>query len=214
MTPEYEPYNPLNTANIAESLSRAVLAQTPIQLNKLTRFLGAGTYILYYTGEFEAYVNLTKLDQSGEPFLPIYVGKADPKGRRKGYTGSQVSDPLTYVPSTELFSRLTKHAASIEAAINLRIEDFKCRYLVIEPLYAALGESILINKYMPAWNGSLDGFGNNDPGNGRYLGLQPKWDVIHPGREWATKCKKRNETVEKITAEVTHYIKERVTTVT
>jgi hypothetical protein len=33
----------------------------------------------------------------------------------------------------------------------------------------------------------LDGFGNHDPGRGRYDQQKSAWDVIHPGRQWAGK---------------------------
>jgi Eco29kI restriction endonuclease len=42
---------------------------------------------------------------------------------------------------------------------------------------------------MPLWNSALDGFGNHDPGNGRYNQAKSDWDVIHPGRAWADRCK-------------------------
>lgn len=35
----------------------------------------------------------------------------------------------------------------------------------------------------------LFGFGNHDPGAGRYGGMRPSWDELHPGRSWASKCK-------------------------
>ncbi len=34
----------------------------------------------------------------------------------------------------------------------------------------------------------MDGFGNHDPGSGRYEQAKSDWDVIHPGRAWAEKC--------------------------
>lgn len=48
----------------------------------------------------------------------------------------------------------------------------------------------------------IDGFGNHDPGGGRYEGLQPRWDVLHPGRSWAAKCKPRQETAKGISTEI------------
>ncbi|MBN1485361.1 MAG: Eco29kI family restriction endonuclease [Chloroflexia bacterium] len=37
----------------------------------------------------------------------------------------------------------------------------------------------------PLWNSGLDGFGNHDPGRGRYNQAKSEWDVLHPGRPWA-----------------------------
>ena len=49
-------------------------------------------------------------------------------------------------------------------------------------------EAALIKQNRPLWNSSLDGFGNHDPGKGRYEQARSDWDVIHPGRQWADKC--------------------------
>jgi len=46
---------------------------------------------------------------------------------------------------------------------------------------------MLIEKYKPLWNTVLDGFGNHDPGSGRYKQQVSPWDVLHPGRSWAAK---------------------------
>ncbi len=60
----------------------------------------------------------------------------------------------------------------------------------------------MIAKFAPIWNTLLEGFGNHDPGSGRYNGKIPKWDVMHPGRAWAVKCKPRPETPAMLEAEV------------
>ncbi|NBR59889.1 MAG: Eco29kI family restriction endonuclease, partial [Opitutaceae bacterium] len=69
-----------------------------------------------------------------------------------------------------------------------------------------LGESLLIARFSPVWNLLVDGFGNHDPGRGRYNGLVPKWDVLHPGRAWAKRCRPRTETASQITAEVSAWL--------
>jgi hypothetical protein len=48
---------------------------------------------------------------------------------------------------------------------------------------------MLIDLFNPVWNKLLDGFGNHDPGKGRYLQQRAPWDTIHPGRAWAEKVK-------------------------
>ena len=50
-------------------------------------------------------------------------------------------------------------------------------------------EARLINLHKPLWNSCIDGFGNHDPGKGRYQQAKSDWDVIHPGRYFASKCK-------------------------
>ena len=53
----------------------------------------------------------------------------------------------------------------------------------------------------------IDGYGNHDPGKGRYNQARSRWDVLHPGRAWALKCRERPETAEQIQAEVIEYLR-------
>jgi hypothetical protein len=55
-------------------------------------------------------------------------------------------------------------------------------------------EAALIRSYKPIWNTLIDGFGNHDPGSGRYEQAMSDWDVCHPGRLWAKKCKGKHKT--------------------
>ena len=50
----------------------------------LTSFEGAGIYAIYYRGDFTAYDAITRKNQGQNFVAPIYVGKAVPKGARKG----------------------------------------------------------------------------------------------------------------------------------
>ncbi len=50
-----------------------------------------------------------------------------------------------------------------------------------------LVEAELIRRYQPLWNAVVDGFGNHDPGSGRYEQSPSEWDVLHPGRPWVHK---------------------------
>ena len=100
------------------------------------------------------------------------------------------------------------HADSIKAASStLKLDDFHCRLLIVDDIWIPLAESLLIAKFAPIWNQRLDGFGNHDPGAGRYKGLQPMWDVLHPGRLWAAKCRARNETAAAIAADIKSYLR-------
>ncbi len=73
-------------------------------------------------------------------------------------------------------------------------------------IWIPLGESLLIARFRPIWNVVLDGFGNHDPGKGRYNGARPLWDVLHPGRGWAKRCAARTETVEEIHGRIGEYL--------
>jgi hypothetical protein len=46
----------------------------------------------------------------------------------------------------------------------------------------------LIQRFKPIWNLYIEGFGNHDPGGGRYQQKRSALDVMHPGRTWALRC--------------------------
>ena len=99
-----------------------------------------------------------------------------------------------------LYKRLSEHTESLRVVTNLDLEDFYCRLLVVEDIWIPLAESMLIERYKPVWNNVLCGFGNHDPGSGRYSGKMPQWDCLHPGRAWAKKlqpCPFTSEDLEK-----------------
>ncbi|MDQ2075167.1 Eco29kI family restriction endonuclease [Marinimicrobium sp. ABcell2] len=194
------PFNPLDKRHLGESVGQAMLRQRITPLADLKSFKGAGLYAIYYKGEFPAYQLIAERNRNGAFSAPIYVGKAVPKGARKG--GS-----LETSPGTVLYGRLMQHKKSIEEAENLNIEDFHCRFLIVDDIWIPLGESLLIAKFHPLWNKLIDGFGNHNPGKGRHEGQRPRWDTLHPGRTWAERCQPRMETASQITREVVDYLR-------
>lgn len=142
-------------------------------------FLGTGVYAIYYTGKnsiYKKYAELNRLSYS----YPIYVGKAVPKGWRQ----ARISDNLIG-QSKELFGRLREHSRSVAIAQGLELQDFSCRFVIFEGASSdMIGtiEAALIKLNRPLWNTAVDGFGNHDPGSGRYEQAKSGWDVIHPGR--------------------------------
>ena len=194
---EFTPFNPLDRKNLAASAAEALLTTKPEALDTLEPFMGAGVYAIYYSGDFAPYEWIKKANEDGQWRAPIYVGKAIPKGGRKGGFG------LDAAIGTSLLGRLRKHAESIRSASStLDISDFHCRFLVVDDIWIPLIENLMIARFAPIWNNPVEGFGNHDPGAGRYQGLRPRWDVLHPGRAWADKCKQRSETAEGISREI------------
>jgi len=188
-----EPYNPLDKKNLGISVADAILQSEPSPLPPAEAFVGAGLYAIYYTGHsFYLYEPIAKKNRDGLFSWPIYVGKAVPAGARKGGYGTDVS------PGRVLFNRLREHSRSIEAASNLDLDDFRCRFLVVDDIWIPLAESLLINRFVPIWNRTLDGFGNHDPGAGRRAGQRPSWDVLHPGREWAERLAENSRSVNEL----------------
>jgi hypothetical protein len=179
---EPEPvFNPLAKRNLGKSVVEALLESPEVPLKDVVSFPGAGIYAIYYRGDFPEYAPLSSINKA-EGVVPIYVGKAIPKGGRKGNSIDSSLD------STALAKRLIEHKSSIEEVESLRIEDFSYRSLVVDDIWISLGETLVIQKFQPLWNQVLDGFGNHDPGSGRYGGMRPLWDELHPGRGWAARC--------------------------
>jgi hypothetical protein len=165
---------------IAFLLSSPVSVVPPKQ-----RFPGTGVYAIYYKGNFALYKPLLYPD-SGFGDYPIYVGKAVPPGWRQGRGSKEAK------LSETLFTRLREHAGSISQTENLNAADFYCRFMILNNAESDLigaVEAGLIRKFRPIWNSIVDGFGNHDPGSGRYEQAVSEWDTLHPGRSWSLKLK-------------------------
>lgn len=192
-------FNPLAKRNLGKSVVDALLETTASPLKTVGTFPGAGIYAIYYRGPFPNYRKLSQLNQA-LPTYPIYIGKAIPKGGRKG-TSSDAS-----LDSSALSKRLQEHKASIETVDSLSIDDFEYRGLVVDDIWISLGETLVIQRFQPLWNHVVDGFGNHDPGTGRYGGMRPAWDELHPGRAWAARCQPPKLTRAKILQAVDAYM--------
>ncbi|MFA5929693.1 MAG: Eco29kI family restriction endonuclease [Candidatus Micrarchaeia archaeon] len=161
-----------------------------------TKFCGVGIYAIYFRGKFAKYAPIAKINAKAGK-LPIYVGKAVPEGWRQGRR--------TSVEDNSLFRRLNEHARSISQAKNLRLSDFTARFMVLNGIENDLigtVEAGLIRKYHPLWNSVIDGFGNHDPGKGRYEQSISEWDILHPGRGWTKNLHNRASTIPKITHKI------------
>jgi hypothetical protein len=192
-------FNPLAKRNLGKSVVDALLESPAIPLADAGNFPGAGVYAIYYSGPFPCYKPLSELNRQGAEY-PIYVGKAIPKGGRKGTSADASLD------SNALSRRLQEHRASIEAVASLHVKDFSYRCLVVDDIWISLGETLIIQRFQPLWNQVVDGFGNHDPGSGRYGGMRPSWDELHPGRSWAAMCKAPKHTKKQIIESVDVYM--------
>lgn len=175
---------------------------TPIQpMPPLEDFEGAGVYALYFIGKngvYKDFHDINRLDYR----QPIYVGKAVPRGWRQGRISTSTSH--------ELYRRLCDHTKSIEAVSNLEISDFLCRFMILESAASNMigtVEAALIRNYQPLWNCIVDGFGNHDPGSGRYNQERSEWDTLHPGRIWASRCAESSKSFDDIHFNVKQYFK-------
>jgi Eco29kI restriction endonuclease len=169
-------YNPLDRRALGRSVEQALLQSPCEPLPPPAPFEGAGLYALYHQGPFPAYQPISAPDCA----VPIYVGRAVPRGARRGDVG------LDEAPGRVLFDRLRQHANSIAAAENLEVTDFRCRYLIVDDIWVPLAEALLIGHFRPLWNGVVEGFGIHAPGAGRANQARSSWDTLHPGRRFAT----------------------------
>lgn len=167
-------------------------------------FLGTGVYALYYIGKNPLYKRYAVLNRLSYAY-PIYVGKAVPKGWRQ----ARVSDN-TLNQSRELIGRLREHGRNIQHCSELSLGDFMCRFVIFEDEGSDMISTIeaaLIKLNKPLWNTTVDGFGNHDPGSGRYEQSKSEWDVIHEGRAWANKCKGVHAEKAEITSKIERHLK-------
>ena len=154
-------YNPLSVDERGQNAARALMSSPAASLPPEPTFDGAGIYTIHYGGPFDAYRDMTG---------PIYVGKADPPGKRQGRSRTRAARVV-------LHDRLTKHARSIEQAENLDLRDFSCRWLGLDEGGIGLTEQVLSAEYRPMWNVVVAGFGINDPGKGRTGQRKAQWDT-------------------------------------
>jgi hypothetical protein len=146
-------------------------------LSELPRSTDVGVYALYHLpAKGHWYTDL----HYEWGYHPIYVGKAVPVGTRRGMTAKT---------SPGMVTRVKQHARSISCT-DLSIRAFRAGFIPVAGVETGLIpaiESYLIKKYSPLWNTWLDGFGNHDPGKGRYNQAWSDWDSVHQGRSWTAK---------------------------
>jgi len=101
------------------------------------RFTGAGVYAIYYIGKTGLYAKFGQEINRQDYRLPIYVGKAEPTGSRKG----------------DLEEQLTTIKTLILGIRGLRLKDFRLR-IVDESSCVIYGDvyTSIKRKYRPIWN--------------------------------------------------------------
>ena len=111
---------------------------------------------------------------------PIYVGEADPDNQAAKDGVSQ---------GAKLSARLNQHARSIPKTVTtLDIDDFECRFLIVQTGFQKSAEDYLINFFKPIWNSETKiccGLGKYGDSSETRVNKRSPWDTLHPGREWA-----------------------------
>ncbi|NJA88072.1 Eco29kI family restriction endonuclease [Rhodocyclus tenuis] len=175
-----EPFDPLAVENVGVTLAVELLEQPLYPLPPEEKMPGAGVYALYYSGSHPAYSRLVEMDkEKGGWKYPVYIGSAVRENAKQGFSPRPTSQ-------ARLWTRLSHHAASILEVQNagvdpdFKLQDFKCRFLMLNDAYITLAESVLIATFRPAWNGM--GLGSKVVGGPRMSGRASLWDSLHPGR--------------------------------
>ena len=181
-------YNPLSVEELGRNAARAVMDYPPVELPPDNLFNGSGVYTLHYAGNFPAYIGMG--DEK-----TIYVGQA----------------VLTKTKPRPLHQRLSEHAKSIERSENLDLRDFRCRWLVLDPVWIGMTEQVLISEYRPLWNIVVAGFGNHHQGTTRYTQQRSRWDTLHPGRSWAANQRDNKDSTAAILEDVAAHRSRRMT---
>jgi hypothetical protein len=190
-------FNPLDYKALGSSVASALNGSDLYVMPPARRFLGVGVYALYYVGGFPPYRPLVEKNVP-DPKVPIYIGRGVPKGSRIGSAATA---------SAEICKRLQLHAKSIsEAGSTLSLEDFRYRYLIVEPAFVPLGEVVLLQEHRPLWNSWLYGFGSNPAGGGRDKTRKSLWDTLHPGRARSSSFKDAWNT-EELKQQVERYLR-------
>ena len=171
-------FDPADPDTAGRVIALTLVAQARHPLSKIPQFYGAGVYAIYYTGDFSHYGALSGTEH------PIYVGKADP-------SSPTAKDAISQ--GTKLFGRLSEHAKSIRKAHStLDIEDFECRFLIVQSGYQKSAEDYLINFFNPIWNSEKRvcyGLGKHGDSSDTRVNKRSPWDTFHPGRAWAASIK-------------------------
>lgn len=188
----FDPSDPLTAGRI---VALTLISQPLHELASIPNFYGAGIYAIYYKGGFKPYSKLVDSDH------PIYVGKADP---------SNPSAKDAIAQGTKLSSRMSEHAKSIrKARSTLDINDFKCRFLIVQSGFQKSAEDYLINFFKPLWNSETKicfGLGKHGDSHETRDNKRSPWDTMHPGRPWADKSTKDQKSPEQIITEIDQHL--------
>ncbi|AKU25042.1 hypothetical protein ACZ75_20565 [Massilia sp. NR 4-1] len=167
-------FDPADPSTAGRVVALTLVAQHRHSLSRIPDFYGAGVYAIYYKGDFAPYAMLKGKEH------PIYVGKADPDN-------PAAKDAIKQ--GTKLSTRLREHAKSIcKARTTLNIEDFECRFLIVQTGFQKSAEDYLINFFKPIWNSETKicfGLGKHGDSSDTRGNKRSPWDTLHPGRAWA-----------------------------
>jgi len=176
-------FDPASFKVTAHLIALTLLAQSLRKLDETPNEYGSGVYALYYAGSLRYYRPIR-----GKIF-PIYVGSAKPQNAYASRAQDQ---------GEALAGRLADHLKSIRVVEsyrygNLRVSDFKFRYLCVRSGWELAAEQYLIHRFQPVWNVICSGIGKHGDESKTRQNKRSIWDTIHRGRPWTlTRATKPN----------------------
>lgn len=189
-------FDPSDPATAGRIVALTLISQPIHELSSIPSFYGAGVYAIYYKGAFAPYAALANSDH------PIYVGKADP-------SSASAKDAVSQ--GTKLSARLSEHAKNIaKATTTLSLDDFKCRFLIVQSGYQKSAEDYLISFFKPIWNSETRicfGLGKHGDSFETRDNKRSPWDTMHPGRSWADKSSKDQKSSVQIISDIDKHLK-------
>ncbi|MGI8403781.1 MAG: Eco29kI family restriction endonuclease [Thermomicrobiales bacterium] len=193
-------FDPGNPKVVGRFISLAMVAQDRHLLSGIEPFYGSGVYAIYYRGSYPLYVPLSGSE------TPIYVGQAAPAINNARTPADQGS---------RLWRRLNEHRRNIGlVTTTLDLDDFECRFLVVQSGWETAAEDYLIHLFRPIWNSEVDilfGLGKHGDDAKTRANKRSPWDTIHPGRGWAVASIEDARTPERIATDLeTHFSKHSV----
>jgi len=185
-------FDPSNPKIVGRFVALALVAQSRLPMENISRFYGSGVYAIYYNGTFAPYKPISGSE------TPIYVGQAAPSVPN-ARTASEQGEKLS--------SRLIEHFKNIsKATTSLSINDFEYRALVVQSGWETAAEDYLIHLFHPIWNSETQlvfGLGKHGDSAVTRSNKRSPWDTIHPGRVWASDEKLQDaKNVERIEQEL------------
>jgi hypothetical protein len=128
------------------------------------------------------------------------VGKADP-------VEPAAKDAISQ--GIKLYGRLNEHAKNIRKATStLDINDFECRFLIVQSGFQTAAEGYLISFFKPIWNSEMNicyGIGKHGDSAGTRANKRSPWDTMHPGRKWAVETTEDQKSPELIRQQIVEH---------
>ena len=114
---------------------------------------------------------------------PSLCRQGHPQGRG-GRKGVDVLEDESGPKGAELHSRLREHSETVNGVGDPFGGGFPVPVPIVDEIWIPLGENLLISRFMPVWNTSVERVRKpQTPARAGLCGAPAgRWDVLHPGR--------------------------------